>query len=175
VVGENEFCLRLICIDESPDGFRPDGAIHVLELLHCQENGITVTHAGHISKLCEAFWGSEFLHTHVYVAQWYQRRFLPAIGEKTFHYLDLKPDQFRDPNGVLRQKKALNRWGTDRCFKQTDLYTTRFGAWESTEIERFFFGRVDTEGRDAIQYFSGFVHPDANQPAFTHLLNYRLC
>jgi len=107
-----------------------------------------------------------------YVAQWYQRRFLPAVGEKKFHYLDLKPDQFRDPNGVLRQKKALNRWGTDRCFKQTDLYTTRFGAWESTEIEQLFFGRVDTDGRDAIEYFATFTHPDANESAFTHLLNY---
>jgi hypothetical protein len=59
-----------------------------------------------------------------YVAQWYQRRFLPVVGEKKFHYLDLKPDQFRDPKGALRQKKALNRWGTDRCFKETDLYTS---------------------------------------------------
>jgi hypothetical protein len=69
-------------------------------------------------------------------------------------------------------KKALNRWGTDRCFKQTDLSTTRFGAWESTEIEQFFFGRVDAEGRDAIEYFATFARPDANEPAFTHLLNY---
>jgi len=94
-----------------------------------------------------------------YVAQWYQRRFLPVVGEKKFCYLDLEPDQFRDSNGVLRQKKALNRWGTDRCFKETDLYTTRFGAWESTEIEQFFFGRVDTKGRDAIEYFATFAHP----------------
>jgi hypothetical protein len=61
-----------------------------------------------------------------YVAQWYQRRFLPTVGEKKFQYLDSKSDHFRDPNGVLHPKKALNRWGTDRCFKQTDLYTTRF-------------------------------------------------
>jgi hypothetical protein len=107
-----------------------------------------------------------------YVARWYERRFLPVVGEKNFHYLDLKPEQFRDPNGVLRQKKALNRWGTDRCFKQTDLYTTRFGAWESTEIEQFFFGRLDTQGRDAVEYFATFAHPDANEPVFTHLLNY---
>ncbi|WP_456668068.1 DUF4238 domain-containing protein [Bradyrhizobium sp. USDA 3240] len=107
-----------------------------------------------------------------YVAQWYQRRFLPAVGEKKFYYLDLKPDQFRDPNGVLRQKKAVNRWGTDRCFKETDLYTTRFGTWESTEIEQFFFGRVDTKGRDAIEYFANFTHPGADETAFQNLLNY---
>jgi hypothetical protein len=107
-----------------------------------------------------------------YVAQWYQRRFLPATGEQKFRYLDLKPERFRDPNGVTRQKKALNRWGTDRCFKQTDLYTTRFGAWQSTEIEQFFFGRVDTRGRAAIEYFANFAHPDANDRALNDLLNY---
>jgi hypothetical protein len=30
---------------------------------------------------------------------------LPAAGEKKFRYLDLKPEQFRDPNGVMRQKR----------------------------------------------------------------------
>src|SRR6266478_5987570 len=77
-----------------------------------------------------------------YVPLWYQRRFLPMTGEQKFRYLDLEPERFRDLIGITRQKKALNRWGTDRCFKQTDLYTTRFGAAESTEIEQFFFGRV---------------------------------
>jgi len=66
----------------------------------------------------------------------------------------------------------MHRWGTNSCFKQTDLYTTRFGAWESTEIEQFFFGRVDTKGRDAIEYFANFAHPDANAAAFENLLNY---
>ena len=108
-----------------------------------------------------------------YVPQWYQRRFLPTTGEQKFRYLDLKPERFRDLNGITRQKKALNRWGTDRCFKQTDLYTTRFGAWHSTEIEQFFFGHVDSQGRDAIEFFANFAHPDdANDTAFNDLLNY---
>src|SRR6266853_2465839 len=47
VVGENEFRLGLCGVDESPDRFRPDGAIQVLELLHCQEDSVTVMHAGH--------------------------------------------------------------------------------------------------------------------------------
>src|SRR5580704_1783447 len=102
---------------------------------------------------------AEYRENH-YVAQWYQRRFLPATGEKKFYYLDLKPEQFRDDSGALHQKKALQRWGANSCFKQTDLYTTRFGAWHSTEIEQFFFGRVDAQGRDAIDYFAKFAHPD---------------
>jgi hypothetical protein len=114
---------------------------------------------------------SDYRENH-YVAQWYQRRFVPIIGEKKFFYLDLKPEQFRDPKGALHQKTALKRWGTNSCFKQTDLYTTRFGAWQSTEIEQFFFGRVDTQGREAIEYFARFTHPDVNSTAFRHLLNY---
>lgn len=107
-----------------------------------------------------------------YVAQWYQRRFLPPTGEKKFFYLDLKPEQFRDSTGIMRQRTALHRWGTSNCFRQTDLYTTRFGEWQSTDIEQFFFGRVDAEGRNAIQYFSTFAHPHADDAAFQNLLVY---
>jgi hypothetical protein len=107
-----------------------------------------------------------------YVPQWYQRRFLPVIGEQKFRYLDLRPETFLDERGVKRQKKSLQRWGTKSCFKQSDLYTTRFGAWESTEIEQFFFGRVDREGRAAVEYFANFKHPSADGAAFQALLNY---
>jgi Protein of unknown function (DUF4238) len=107
-----------------------------------------------------------------YVPQWYQRRFLPPTGEQKFRYLDLRPEAFIDAIGIKRRKKILQRWGTDRCFKQTDLYTTRFGAGESTEIEQFFFGRVDREGREAVEYFANFSHPSADGDAFQALLNY---
>jgi Protein of unknown function (DUF4238) len=114
---------------------------------------------------------AEYKENH-YVPQWYQRRFLPLIGEQKFRYLDLRPETFIDAKGVKRQKKSLQRWGTNNCFKQTDLYTTRFGAWESTEIEQFFFGRVDREGRKAVEYFANFSHPSADSDAFHALLNY---
>jgi hypothetical protein len=107
-----------------------------------------------------------------YVPQWYQRPFLPLTGEQKFRYLDLRPETFVDATGAKRQKKSLQRWGTNSCFKQTDLYTTRFGAWESTEIEQFFFGRVDSEGRQAVEYFANFSHPSADGDAFKALLNY---
>jgi hypothetical protein len=107
-----------------------------------------------------------------YVPQWYQRRFLSSSGEQKFRYLDLRPESFRDSNGTLREKKCLFRWGTSSCFKQTDLYTTNFRSSESTEIEQFFFGRVDSDGRDAVEYFSKFVHPSVDSDAFHALLNY---
>jgi len=107
-----------------------------------------------------------------YVPCWYQERFLPASGERKFRYLDLAPKQFRDPTGAVRTKTALHRWGATNCFKETDLYTTKYGNFESTEIEQFFFGKVDREGKNAVEYFSAFEHPSVNPEAFNALLNY---
>lgn len=109
-----------------------------------------------------------------YVPQWYQAPFLPSVGEAKFHYLDLSPDEFKDAKGVLRKKTALRRWGTASCFRETDLYTAQFGNWRSTDIEKFFFGRVDSEGAYAIDWFSRFDHLnfDVSDRAFHGLLNY---
>ena len=113
-----------------------------------------------------------------YVPVWYQERFLPAEGERKFRYLDLTPDQFRDPRGILRTRKALHHWGAVSCFKETDLYTVKYGRYESTEIEQFFFGKVDVEGRKAVDFlsryqsfddFRGDVNPEK---VFNSLLNY---
>ena len=46
------------------------------------------------------------------------------------------------------------------------------GPAKSTEIEQFFFGRVDREGREAVEYFANFSHPSADGDAFQALLNY---
>lgn len=107
-----------------------------------------------------------------YVPQWYQRQFLPITGDKKFYYLDLKPESFLDATGRKRYKTALRKWGTNLCFKETDLYTTSFGNWGSTDIERYFFGRVDDNGCKACKYFENFTHPDANEKAFYDFLNF---
>ena len=108
-----------------------------------------------------------------YVPRWYQRRFfLPEQKEEKSHYLDLLPGTFTDITGSTRTKTALRRWGTPRCFCQDDLYTTRFGAWESTEIEEKFFGEIDRNGRRALEYFSNFEHPSIDTDAFHNLLIY---
>jgi hypothetical protein len=91
-----------------------------------------------------------------YVPCWYQERFLPTTGQRKFHYLDLTPEQFRDTRGIIRTKTALHRWGAPSCFKETDLYTTKYGQYESTDIEQFFFGKVDEEGRAAVEFFSRY-------------------
>jgi hypothetical protein len=98
-------------------------------------------------------------------------------GERKFRYLDLIPERFRDPCGILRTKKDLHRWGAVSCFKETDLYTVKYGRYESTEIEQFFFGKVDKEGREAVEFFSRYesfddFKGDANPgKLFNSLLN----
>jgi hypothetical protein len=111
-----------------------------------------------------------------YVPCWYQERFLPTSGERKFRYLDLKPEIIRDDKGRPHTKKALFRWGATSCFKETDLYTVQYGQFESTDIEKFFFGRVDDQGRKAIEFFTnynGFDKIDGDpKEAFHGLLNY---
>lgn len=91
-----------------------------------------------------------------YVPIWYQERFLPAtLRERKFHYLDLKPETLVSPGGV-----------------QDDLYTTRFGAFESTEIEQMFFGKLDNDARSAVDHYAAFQHPHFSSDAFHTLLPY---
>ena len=111
---------------------------------------------------------------HHYVPKWYQRRFLPTSGEAKCHYLDLTPETFIDAKGVRRCTTALRRWGAPSCFQESHLYTTRWGDWHSTDIEKFFFGKVDDEGARAVEWFSSFRHPNyqGSDDAFHHLLTF---
>jgi hypothetical protein len=86
--------------------------------------------------------------------------------------LDLKPDVIVDSKGRKHTKTALRRWGPPSCFFEDDLYTTRFGHWESTEIEQKFFGKIDNNGRKAVEYFADFQHPSADKDALYALLPY---
>jgi hypothetical protein len=78
----------------------------------------------------------------------------------------------------LRAKTALHRWGAVSCFKETDLYTVKYGRYESTEIEQFFFDKLDVDGREAAEFFSRYrsfddFRGDINsEKAFNSLLNY---
>jgi hypothetical protein len=113
-----------------------------------------------------------YRHNH-YVPEWYQKRFLPIDGsEAKFYYLDLKPDTVTAANGVRYKRKEIMRWGADSCFNIKDLYTTKLDDFESTEIEEKFFGKIDIEGKAAVEYFSNFHHPDVDSESFHQLLLY---
>ncbi len=111
---------------------------------------------------------SEYKRNH-YVPKWYQERFLPdSLKEKKFYYLDLKPETVIKNNHRFTRNSLL-RWGPPRCFYKDDLYTTKFGDYESTEIEQFFFGAVDSAAPDAIEYFANFTHPSV-EPKLLHIM-----
>jgi hypothetical protein len=115
---------------------------------------------------------AEYTNNH-YVAQWYQRLFIPAgQADRELYLLDLNPDSFRDGKGVRRRRKALRRTGTRKCFAIDDLYTTRFGGIESRELERVFFGEVDARGKEAVEFFAGFDHDRVSGEAFQNLMMY---
>jgi hypothetical protein len=114
---------------------------------------------------------TDFRNNH-YVPRWYQERFLPNDArERKFYYLDLQPERVVS-KGRVHHREAIRRLGTKNCFMQRDLYTTKFGAWRSVDIERLFFGRIDTRGRKAVEYFANFKHPSVDHDAFQDMMLY---
>jgi hypothetical protein len=115
---------------------------------------------------------AEYTNNH-YVPQWYQRQFIETDqADRELYLLDLKPESFRDGRGIRHQRKALRRTGTRKCFAIDDLYTTRFGGIESRELERVFFGNVDTCGKDAVEFFAAFDHDRVSGEALENLMMY---
>jgi hypothetical protein len=112
----------------------------------------------------------EFHHNH-YVPEWYQRRFMPP-GSGKYWYLDLNPEQIVQ-YGHKYTCRSLLRWGPDSCFAENGLYTTKWGTEENVDIEKFFFGRVDSNGKSAVEFFANFEfdHPD-QLDAFNNLMVY---
>lgn len=105
-----------------------------------------------------------------YVPVWYQRRFLPK-GVSELHYLDLRPEPFV-ANGHTVNPSGKWRRGPKKCFSQDDLYTTNFGGIENTEIEQFFFGRLDNDAPAAFDYWSNYDHTIIDHSAFHIFLTY---
>ncbi|MFZ5715906.1 MAG: DUF4238 domain-containing protein [Bradyrhizobium sp.] len=112
----------------------------------------------------------EYRHNH-YVPEWYQRRFMEP-GQTRYFRLDLEPDVMRSPSGHKYTRHDLHQWSPERIFAENDLYTTQWGSITSTEIEQFFFGKHDSDGPKALDYFTAFEHPSANGKAFQTFLRY---
>lgn len=115
---------------------------------------------------------AEYRRNH-YVPAWYQRGFLPDNDKKhELYYLDLDPGTFVK-NGESHPLKALRKVGVKRCFFQEDLYTTKVGELESTDIERVFFGEIDTAGRNAVEAIRRLkCSGDIEQEHFQNLMLY---
>jgi len=114
---------------------------------------------------------SNFTRRNHFVAQWHQRRFLPA-GLTRFFYLDLNPDTVVSSGEKKYQRRALLRWGPDRCFYADDLYTVKLGQWESDAIERAFFGPIDAHGKTAVEFMHDYGMRDGAHEAFNAMMRF---
>ena len=106
-----------------------------------------------------------------FVAQWHQRRFLPA-GKTHFCYFDLNPDTVVRPDGRKHQRRALLHWGPKKCFCADDLYTLKLGTWSSDAIEHQFFGPIDARGEKAVAFFSDYGMRDGVNEAFDAMMRF---
>jgi hypothetical protein len=108
-----------------------------------------------------------------YVPVWYQSRFVP-VGQQDqeLFYLDFSPGSFVDPRGKSHPRRAVRRQGFRCCFAAEDLYTTKFGAEESKNIEKLFFGQIDNTGSRAVDLMSNFSHGSVGGKTFEQLLKY---
>jgi hypothetical protein len=99
-----------------------------------------------------------------YVPVWYQKRFIPSEAkDRELLYLNLDPGTLTDPRGVVHNRKSLRRLGPKHCFFEPDLYATTLASIESVDIERFFFGNIDSDGRHAVEHFGAFKHMKPGQ------------
>jgi hypothetical protein len=111
----------------------------------------------------------EYRHNH-YVPIWYQKRFM-LPGQSRYYRLDLKPDEIR--NGTFKYtRNALHHWAPHRMFAEDDLYTTQWGNISNTEIEQFFFGRLDNEGGEVLDFLCNFDHVRFRPDSFQRLMTY---
>ncbi len=111
----------------------------------------------------------QYRHNH-YVPEWYQRRFLRP-GQHKYWCLDLKPEVVTSGKVRYTRRDLLN-WGPELCFAQDNLYTTKLGNIENTDIEQFFFGKLDRDGKRAVEYFGSFQQPSVDGDLFHSFLLY---
>ena len=94
---------------------------------------------------------NDLIRNNHYVPIWYQKRFLSS-KTSSFHYLNLYPDEIKLPNGEIKRKKQIQWPFTPKqCFYETDLYTMSFQGILNDEIERYLFGKVDSDGAIALK------------------------
>lgn len=85
--------------------------------------------------------------------------------------LDLSPDVVKHAKGSYK-RRDIHEWSPDSIFAEDDLYTTQWGAISNTEIEQFFFGKLDNDASRYLDYFAVFKHPSVNEKAFQGLMTY---
>jgi hypothetical protein len=76
-------------------------------------------------------------------------------GQTEFFLLDLHP-AVTVHNGVPHKHRELFRSVPTRCFFKDDLYTLTFDRGTTDEMERWFFGKIDSMGHAAVSHIADF-------------------
>jgi len=121
---------------------------------------------------------TEFRHNH-YVPRWYQERFLPgAQKQRELYYLHKEPRAARDSRGRRITLPEIEPRALKNCFAKRDLYTLTFRDISSTELERRFFGQIDRQGREAVNFWTSYDRAayagEALQPLLIYLSTQKL-
>lgn len=100
--------------------------------------------------------------------EWYQRRFM-HYGQNSYFRLDLSPEMIRTPAGRTIKKGEVLSKGPNKFFYETDLYTTKYFNIENDDIEKYLFGRIDTDGSAAI---AAMASDDWMRKIHPHIVKY---
>jgi hypothetical protein len=90
-------------------------------------------------------------------------------GQKAYFRLNLSPEKIEKPDGKVIRKGEIFKKGPGKFFYEIDLYTNSYFGHESNDIERYLFGKIDTDGAAAI---SAMADPDWMRLIHPHILNY---
>ena len=113
---------------------------------------------------------SQLTRRNHYVPVWYQKGFHRGPRHK-LHYLDLNPPRTTHPGGRTIVRQDIELRSPKRCFRETDLYTTRFGPALIDNVEKLLFGPIDTRGAAAVRAFAR-GYPRKLHATFQHFFEY---
>jgi hypothetical protein len=114
-----------------------------------------------------------FAVSHHYVPEWYQNRFIdPSVHPHKLHYLDLRPEKVMHPDGSFHYRRSVRHLGPKNCFQSDHLYSLRFGDQVTDYLERIFFGKIDNDGKRAVEVFTDYEISDAAHENFEPFLRY---
>ena len=102
---------------------------------------------------------NEYRNNH-YVPAWYQKRIVsPRSLSNELFLSGFAAGNLHGPPWSESSKEA-SAYGKARgaVSSETDLYTLRFPLVDATDVERLFYGEIDSKGRVAVDYFAGFQH-----------------
>ena len=75
-------------------------------------------------------------------------------------------------NGVKFSRNNIHEWSPKKIFAEKDLYTTKWGSLINTDIEEYFFGKIDHRSKKALEYFAEFDGTKISEKSFKNFLNF---